>query len=132
MGEVADEGAGGLRAWAFRTVEIGRQADDETADLMLGGKVEEARHVERKLAAADGLERRCNRAQHVGEREAECLGSDINADQTCAGLERGVKGLESERRAGAGRLRFVGMHEELIVSWNVQSQRTSNVRETCP
>src|SRR5690606_1528873 len=62
-------------------VEVGRQAEHESLDRMLPREIEQTLRIVLELGAPDRLERRADRARDVAEREPECLGARVDADQ---------------------------------------------------
>ena len=84
-----------------RAVEIGRQTEDEAADLVLRRRAQQLGRVFLEFGAADDLQRRGDRAGDIGQGKAERLGAGVDADQRRPLAEAGGKGLDIlERRAG--------------------------------
>src|SRR5271166_3962282 len=84
--KVAGECARRLRARAIASLEIERQSENDAGDLELGENGDQRGGVLLERSARQGFERRSNPTLDVGEREPDCLGSEIDADQ--AGLGR--------------------------------------------
>ena len=86
--QIADEGAGRLRARSLRSVEIDGQADDQPARAMLFREAEKPLRVGLELRPADGFKRRRDLAHHVGKRKPDGLGANVQAKQALIALNR--------------------------------------------
>src|SRR5579883_994036 len=73
-----------LRARSLAAVEADRQSRDDAADIVALDLGEEALHVAAELAAADRVEWRRDHPGGIGERHADRLGADIEAQEALA------------------------------------------------
>ena len=82
---VAGESACRLRARSFRPVHIERKAKHDEACLFAGRQFDEPPGIIAELPALNGLDRGCYPAGDIADRNADRPGSEIKADDGCAG-----------------------------------------------
>ena len=90
FGEVAREGAGGLRAGSFAAVHVERQAEHETNAATFGGESQHTFGIEGEGFAGNRFHAGGEPAVGVRGGDADGLGADIEAEQSAA--QRQVRG----------------------------------------
>ena len=95
LGEIAGEGAGGLRARSLAGVHVDGQAEHEADGVALRGDGDQARGIGLEGLALDGLDAGREPAIGIGDRDPDGLGAEIEPDQRAA--FRPVRGSFDQR-----------------------------------
>ena len=107
-GEIAGEGAGRLRAGPLAAVHVDRQPQHEADGLALGGDLEQPGGIGLEGLALDGLDAGRKAAVGIGNRNADRLGAEVEADQRAA---RGPKGCGFDQgEDGGGHVKALNTH----------------------
>src|SRR6478609_3138754 len=134
-GEVPGKGAGRLGTRTFGAVEIEGKTDHQRPDLILFNHFANRLGVCGELAAPDGVVGGGDAAGHVGERHANGLGADVEAEQPCLAREKRRQILDvgdrsvGHRGRGCGTAARLSTHGPFLMS-EVLSLLATPTRDT--